>query len=304
MIGLRFHNVSRLRSALFFASPSIGQTSTGSAAFDALFFAIMPSSEKMEVYIELAFLQNLAIDGALLYATQSFLGYRISMRRILFAALVGAAFAIVYPLMSYPIAVGWVIKLFSGATICLIASAEKGFLRQFRSFAIFILFSAMLAGATYAMPFPGKLCAVILCFGVFWAAKRIKELFRKRLEIKRFVYDCALCVNGRELNVRGFLDTGNRIYHRGKPVFLLAGKTAGALFVDFSESGHTAYEKIILNTVNGRKETLVFEAEYLRIYSEKRVHTIEKAMIGLSASELSEDYELLLAPSCLYGDCK
>ena len=78
----------------------------------------------MEVYIELAFLQNLAIDGALLYATQSFLGYRISMRRILFAALVGAAFAIVYPLMSYPIAVGWVIKLFSGATICLIASAE------------------------------------------------------------------------------------------------------------------------------------------------------------------------------------
>lgn len=258
----------------------------------------------MEVYIELAFLQNFVIDGALLYATQSVLGYRVSVRRILIAAFTGATFAIVYPLFSYPAVVGWGIKLSSGAAICLISSAENGFLRQMRSLAIFFLFSALLAGATYATPFAGKLCAVCLSFAAFWAAKRVKELFRRRLEIKRLVYDCVLCVKGKELALRGFLDTGNRIYHRGKPVCILAGKTAGELFVDFSKSGHTAYEKIILNTVNGRKETIVFEAECLRIYSEGRVHTIEKAMIGLSASKLSEDYELLLAPSCLCGDCK
>jgi len=78
----------------------------------------------MQVYVELALLENFCMDFTLLYAAKSVVKNRASKKRLAVAAALGACFAVVFPLFNLPPVWSAAIKIVSGLLICLIAGLE------------------------------------------------------------------------------------------------------------------------------------------------------------------------------------
>ena len=72
----------------------------------------------MVVYIEYAFLENALLDGTLLYVTHKCVRARIRVWRFLFAAALGGAEAVVFPLLPLPAAAAYAVKILGGMLLC------------------------------------------------------------------------------------------------------------------------------------------------------------------------------------------
>ena len=55
----------------------------------------------MEVYVEYAILENLLVDGALLYLAQTAAGQAVNLPRLLLASVLGAVFAVLCLLAAF-----------------------------------------------------------------------------------------------------------------------------------------------------------------------------------------------------------
>ena len=68
----------------------------------------------MVVYIEYALLENFLFDGVILCLAHLISRQKIKWRRVLFSALFGAVFAVLYPLLRLPNIFGILLKLSVG----------------------------------------------------------------------------------------------------------------------------------------------------------------------------------------------
>ena len=75
----------------------------------------------MEIYVEYALIENFLVDGALLYLAMSAAKQPICLWRLALSAFAGAAFALVFPLLSLPPWLGYLLKFLVGALLCVIA---------------------------------------------------------------------------------------------------------------------------------------------------------------------------------------
>ncbi len=173
----------------------------------------------MVVYIELAFLENFCLDFLLLLLTVFALRYNPPLWRILLAAAVGAAFAIVYPLLSLPSPLLEILKLAVGGLLPLVAVGKR---KWGLGVALFLAFTFAFGGALLGLPslpawvrFP--LFILLAALALLLAVK----LYRRR-ERFQYYYDCSVEVGARTVEARGFLDSGNFALHKGLPVCFLS----------------------------------------------------------------------------------
>ena len=74
----------------------------------------------MQVYIELAVLENFCMDFTLLYAAKVAVKNMAPFWRILIAAVLGAAFAVTFPLFKLGVVWTGVVTFCSGFLFCLV----------------------------------------------------------------------------------------------------------------------------------------------------------------------------------------
>ena len=273
----------------------------------------------MEVYVEYAIVENFLIDGMLLWLSLKMTKRKISFVRLFFAAALGAAFAVIFPLFSLGAFLGTSLKLAVGALLVFVAIGENGWGRYALSLACFYGASFALGGgliAVYdlfslpyiqsggvivaAVPLGGVLLGCVLFLATcIWC---IKRLYRRR-RILRFVYPCKIVLGARTVEAFGFLDSGNRATVMGKkgdfrfyPLHFLSPDLAFQI-LDGREP--VSFAETAVTTVGGKKQVKFFMADRLEIYSDGRWNIIERAYFAPSSHIRDREYKILLSAHCL-----
>ena len=266
----------------------------------------------MTVYIEYAFLENFLLDGMLLYLSLRALKVAFKWKNLVFSALFGAVFALVFPLLSLPFFWAYFLKFAVGFLLCLLAfpriKNKNDIGRYALTCALFFFLSFSFAGAIFAFsngfsfsgngyqiaqtPFVFVLCSAIV-FLIF-VINGIKKLYKKRLAF-RHIYDCAILYGKRRVAILGFLDSGNLATANGAPVCFLSPEIAFELWQNELFSPHG---EITIQTLGGEKTLPLFQGS-LEIRLEKGVFTRKQVYFAPSAHIVSREYKMLLQANIL-----
>lgn len=257
----------------------------------------------MVVYIEYALAENFLIDGMLLWLSARAAKRGVRIKNLLLAAMLGAVFAVVFPVFSLPKWADYACKFAFAPLLCALAFGRIKTRTERRAFALFtalfFAFSFALAGMLFALlnafavngansyevaraPF-----VLALCGGAAFlvaAVELIKRLYKKRA-IERLSYDCEVRNGAKSVQVKGYYDSGNVASKNGTPVCFLAPDLVYDLWGD---AAWQIYEELCITTVSGVKTVRLFKGVLLLGGEET------EAYFSPAANMISREYKLLL----------
>ena len=260
----------------------------------------------MEIYIEYALAENFLLDAMLLWLSLKAAKQKIIFWRIALASVLGAVFAVVFPLLDVGKAFAYILKFAVGILICLIAVKGKGIGRYALTALLFFGFSFALGGAllavysafsieygknengylTESVPV-GMVLGGSFVFCVL-AVALIKALYRRRA-LRRFVYPCKVTLGERSVKADGFLDSGNRAKVNGTPVCFLSPDLAFDLLDDKCMT-----EEMTIVTMSGETTIKIFLADSLEIYCGEKPNIIRKVYFAPSTNIRAREYKIIL----------
>lgn len=248
----------------------------------------------MQVYIELAVLENFCMDFTLLYAAKVVCGNGARLWRLAAGAAAGAAFAVVFPL--FGLDGGWAVsvKIAAGLILCL-AAGRFGSVKSYVKFtAAFLIFSAVLAGALIGIfSLAGVeyiegggfiISSVPIGIPLFFSLLLIlgaKAIYKRLARTPKNSVKCRIYAGGSQVEVNGFFDSGNKVFHFGKPVSVIPQNVAEKL-ADLSR----IKDGVKIHTVAGSKTIKVFTAEKLEIISGEKTQTLKGVKLGVSPARI------------------
>ena len=262
----------------------------------------------MDVYAELVILDNAAITYLIARLTYRVCSMKPSKVRLFAAAIVGTAFALVYPITK-SVALGWATRAASYLTLCaiLFAGKEKTVLPSLA----FLLVTFCFGGAAFAIGFAitGNAASALnarlsdipifaVVIGALVAYRIIRQVcatVKRRREIKTFVYDFSFLLYGEKLTFRGLIDTGNAIKSDGAGVVLVS---ADSLIKKLSPSAIVMFAK---DKKRLRKRIVPAATDFV-LYSDGDEHILYDVAVGASTFFFGErsEYDALLPP-CIIG---
>ena len=244
----------------------------------------------MQVYIELALLENFCMDFTLLFCAKVASRNGAHIFRLVIASVFGACFAVVFPLFNLGGALSLAVKFFSGLIISLIAGKFPSFKAYIKLTAIFFAFCALLGGAliaifsltgvSYLKDTGYILSSVPIGIPLFCALLLI--IFARKIALKLKRTDksevvCSVYLGDRTVSLNGFFDSGNSVYHMGQPVTIIPLEKAKKII---DESRIESYVKI--HTVAESKKLKVFTADKLEIRKGEKVKVFKGVKIAVT----------------------
>lgn len=250
----------------------------------------------MQVYVELAIAENFCMDFTLLYAAKVAAKNPTGIFKIVAASVVGACFAVLFPLLKVGAVWSVVIKIASALVLCVIAGKFKSFKSYLKFTAVFLAFSALLGGALigifaltgldYAAGEGYLLSKIPIGIPLFGAliiiifARRLAEKLKKR-HANEVV--CRIYAGQSQVEIKGFFDSGNKVYCRGAPVSVIPQAQASKLLSQKSiESG------VKIHTVAGSKTMDVFTADRVEIDFGQKKRIFSGVKIGVSPHRIDK----------------
>lgn len=243
----------------------------------------------MQVYIELALLENFCMDFTLLWAAKAACKNPATYFRIALGAAAGAGVAAVFPLLPVPPVWATVLKAVSGLALCLIAGKFSGIKTYVKFTGLFFAFCAVLGGALialfslagtdYAQGSGYTLSSVPVGIPLFCAlvaviaAKKIAGRFSKR---EKSTVKCRIFAGQSSVEITGFYDSGNKVYLHGAPVSVVPESVIKKL------NPVRINDRVKIHTVAGSAEMRVFTADRLEIESGGKKAVIKGAYMGLN----------------------
>lgn len=247
----------------------------------------------MQVYAELALIENFCMDFTLLYSAKVISKNPASVRRLVLGAVLGAVFAVVFPLINLGAVIAVVVKILSGLLICLAAGRFGGIKSYIKFCGAYFALTAVLGGALIGIfslagikhsagegyllssvpvgvPLFG---ALLLILGAKKLAARLKKTSANRV-------NCRIYAGQSQVNIEGFFDSGNKVYLNGQPVSVIPEAVAEKL-IDKSRIN----EGVKIHTVAGSKIIRVFTADKIEISSGEKVNTIFGVRIGIGTQK-------------------
>ena len=256
----------------------------------------------MLVYVEYAFFYNFLIDGVLLRLALWAVRRKKCWLNVLFAACLGGAVALLFPFLTLPPILSFLLKIAVGCLLCLLAFGRVKNKKQWGMYALsctfFFVFTFAFGGAIVGIFGENpKKTIVILSVAALGALSLalIEKMYEKRA-ISQHVYDCVLQNKDKSLCVAGFYDSGNLATHKGLPVCFLSVDVFYDLFVD--ELSNNLMEELAFSTVGGDKKTGVTKGE-ITITLSKKERLRGDVYFAPSTNMVLREYKLLL-PSRIF----
>lgn len=240
----------------------------------------------MVVYVEMALLENLLIDGTILYLVLKTLGRTPKFYKIFLASLFGAGFALFSVGISFSGVIEFLIKVLASFVMCFMT--ELDFSKIIQKTLIFLFYTFCFGGMLLAVfSFLGvstvdgfvlgynsniPIGMIAACFIIFViiTLKLLKKLYQKR-KVEQFCYDVFLTINQKQLKLKGFLDTGNTLTDKNqKPIIIVnqkyltkwfCGKNMMSFLFDVKSLNLKNCQKVSIKSVSGERKVLVFDAE-------------------------------------------
>ena len=265
----------------------------------------------MEIYIEYALIENFLFDGTLLYLATKAARVETSRLRLIFSAVCGAVFAVLFPLLSLPKILGLLFKLLVGLLLCLLAvkgiKTKKDRGRYALTCVFFFIFSFSFGGVLLALTrnfFQGKVPSLWVIVGftclTAFSCYLIRKMYAQR-RVFRYIYECKISFQSKNLDVLGFWDSGNLAKKNLLPVCFLSPELFYDLFkeVIFSKEVGQVCDEMQIQTVNGIKNIPL----YLGEIEVKGVKDTVKKQVYFAPSKniISREYSLLL-PSSIFDE--
>ncbi|MBE5745216.1 MAG: hypothetical protein E7355_03660 [Clostridiales bacterium] len=256
----------------------------------------------MVVYIEYAFLWNFLLDGTLLWLSTRAARRKTGWLRIGFSALVGAAFAVVFPLLSLSVFFSYACKFFVGALLCLFAFGRIKNKNEWGTYALtcllFFTFTFAFGGAVLGVsgesPKKGIVLLMIALMTV-GLTYLIKKLYKKRAVESR-IYACVLSYKEKSVQIDGFYDSGNLASYGGTPVCFVSPDVFYDLLGEelaFGEGNDAPSVEICFSTLGGAKRARAWLGE-LAITEKDAKKRAQKVYFCSATNMLSREYKLLL----------
>ncbi len=249
----------------------------------------------MQVYVELAVLENFCMDFTLLYSAKLASKNRAHFMRIALGAALGACFAVTFPL--FKIGTVWqvVLKIISGLIICLAAGRFKGVKSYVKFTGFFLAFTALLGGALVGVfsltgleydsgggYFLSSVPIGIPLFGALVIIICARKLAQRLSKGAKNAVVCRIYAGENQAEIKGFFDSGNKVYHMGRPVSVIPQSAAKKLI------GETRIkESVKIHTVAGSKTMPVFTADRIEIISDGKTQVITKILLGVSPNQIN-----------------
>jgi sigma-E processing peptidase SpoIIGA len=250
----------------------------------------------MQVYIEVALIENFCMDFFLLSCAKLLSKNLCGYGRIVFSAVVGSCVAVIFPLIPIQSDIyATLCKIVSGIFLCFIGARVKPF-RRFIAFCAWFLGLTFLSGGMLIALFSltgtsyvegtGYLLSSVpvgvplaLIFLIFLLTKKLCRRFFRRGD--KNAIRCTITLNKNSVTVSGFYDSGNRVYSGGMPVSVLDQRAAKKL-----RALKTKGTWVSVRTIVGSQKIYVFTADKIEIYCNEHSHTINKVKIGISPSPI------------------
>ena len=244
----------------------------------------------MQVYVELALLENFCMDFTLLFCAKVVSKNRAHVFRLVIASIFGACFAVVFPLFNLPSWLSIIIKILSGLIICAIAGKFQSIKAYIKLTALFLAFTALLGGAlvgifslagiSYEADTGYILSSVPIGIPLFGALILIivaRKIAAKLKKVDRTEVSCTVYNGENKVSLNGFFDSGNKVYYLGQPVCVIPLIEAHKIIDE------TRIESTVkIHTVAESKKLKVFTADKLEICKGEKVTTFKGVKIAVS----------------------
>lgn len=246
----------------------------------------------MQVWVELALLENFCMDFTLLTCAKLVCKNPASYKRIAAVSALGSCFAVVYPLFGIDGAVlSAAIKLAAGIAMCALSGKFKKFKSFLKLTAVFAGFTALLGGAIiavftltgwdYAQGSGYMLASVPVGIPLFFALMLVifaRKLAQKLKKVGKTTVRCRLFAGDKSVEIEGFFDSGNKVYLSGQPVSVIP-LTAALKIADLER----IKQEVKIHTVAGSKKLKVFTADKVEICEGEKIRIFRDVKIGISA---------------------
>lgn len=267
------------------------------------------------VYVEYVLFDNFVIDVLLLAIARKSYRLDAKFRRLVYPALLGAIVALAMPIITQN--QGWLftVRVLLGFLMVALSGKFKNIKEYFFCYYLFIFYTFLFGGGVCAalyfvgikydplvgvsdVNFPLGFVLSVCCTLYFLLAKILKGLYKRR-DIERFVLDCAVSIGGETFEVKGFVDSGNRLVFKktGSPVVLCSPSFARKTLFNRDVNAFSLGDMPI-ETVAGKSAIKILKLDKLVIYRGDFPNIINNVVIGLSEREFDSDgdYDLILSP--------
>lgn len=285
----------------------------------------------MEITIEYVLIDNVVINYIILFLSCKLLKQKVVFWKLFLAAVIGAGFALILPIIYLPSYLLILLKLSLGFLMVLMSLPCNTFKRCAASFLTFLLMTGVMGGVCFAIiymlsgnlstdillnysaPIPVGVILFICCLTAYLLNSLIKLFYKKRKE-NNFIYSAIIWSNGKKVKVNAFLDSGNTLVDPvyKKPVIIISYSLFHKLYnlplekvlmknITSKDIKNSHY--ISFNTVGKSAEMLVFEIESIEIIlSKEKKRKLENVLLGLSFGSISKTFscEVLLHPDYVY----
>ena len=244
----------------------------------------------MQVYIELALVENFCMDFTLLYCAKLVSKNPAHVMRIIISSVLGACFAVAFPLFNLKGVWAVCVKIISGLIICFLSGKFKSFKAYFKLTAVFLAFTFVLGGALIAVfALAGLeysngggyiLSSVPIGIPLFFALVLIilaRKLGARLKKTDKSQVSCKIYSGEKFIELSGFFDSGNCVSHMGRPVSVIP-LTSALKIVDESR----IKESVKIHTVAGSKKLKIFTADKIEINSGEKINVVKNVLIGIS----------------------
>ncbi|MBR1925585.1 MAG: sigma-E processing peptidase SpoIIGA [Clostridia bacterium] len=273
----------------------------------------------MIVYIEMVLLENMLIDGLILYLVLKSLALNHKWLKLIFSSFVGAVFSVFSVYLSFGV-FNIFIKIAMAVFMCFLI--ELNFKKIFLKTLLFMLFTFLFGGAIIAIfsflgikgvggmsysynsniPVGGILATSVILF--LFLTNVLKKFYIKK-NIQKFLYNITIKLNNKVANLKGFLDTGNTLTNKqGKPVLMICEEKLKNWFSDDDRINFLLkkYSKlnnpqtIKVNSISGFKNILVFDAEKC-FFNNKNIDVC----VGVSEDRFfkNKGFDVILSPKIM-----
>ena len=258
----------------------------------------------MTVFIEYAFIDNFIIDYLIFKTTFKIAKKKVSVARILICSLIGAVFAVLYPLITANNFIITVVKIIFGLFLTFIAGKFNGIKDYINFTAVFLGVTFLLGGTLIGVysilgingssEFSVALAFVPVYLIIYPVNKVIAYIFRKK-DLSSFIAEVTVFFDGKSVTLCGFFDTGNNLYDGVNPVIVASKK---AILPLISPKLIKTAKKISVKTVNGVSEKISFVPDKTVIYYGDKRNIFNNVTVCLT-DENTGEYQVILHPSLI-----
>ncbi len=268
----------------------------------------------MTVYIEYAFLENFLLDGVLLWLALTASKTAVRWGRLLFAALFGGGFALLFPLLRLSAFWGFCLKLSVGLLLPMLCfpkfCRKSDWSKYALSATFFFFFTFAFGGAFYGLSTAFSLrrlpnvavwsgFAFLTAFSL-WGVGR----FYQKRSVYRCVYDCTVIFGEKRARVKGFWDSGNLARKNGIPVCFLSADIVYRLFgQDILFGGGQVCDEMQILTQAGVRNLPLYKGE-LEIETKEGIRCVREVYFARATNMISREYKILLHSDVLEGEGK